>query len=171
LRAAAANPRSNARNSVTWFSRGDRQTGAAYLYDIFSAGTHALEHGVEASLLVAVLADDMEEAAIEVARQEGVRGLTVLPARGLNYPEHVTFFGNTYLGLEVALLMVLDRVTAARIAERLNLELDLLKPFKGLAFCLPLEGVGGLDPDELRDHIEHNPPVDCLGRFARDDDA
>jgi hypothetical protein len=126
---------------------------------------------VEASLLVAVLADEMEEAAIEVARQEGVRGLTVLPARGLNYPEHVTFFGNSYLGLEVALLMVLDRVTATRIAERLNVELDLLKPFRGLAFCLPLEGVGGRDPGELRKHIEHNPPMACPGRVARDDDA
>jgi hypothetical protein len=126
---------------------------------------------VEASLLVAVLADDMEEAAIELARQEGVRGITILPARGLNYPEHVTFFGNTYLGLEVALLMVLDRVTAARIAERLNVELDLLKPFRGLAFCVPLEGVGGLDADALRAYIEHNPPAPCLGRAERDDDA
>lgn len=128
---------------------------------------------MEANLLVAVLADDMEEAAIEIARQEGVRGLTVLPARGLNYPEHVTFFGNTYLGLEVALLMVLDRVTAGRLAERLNKELDLLQPFKGLAFCLPLEGVGGLEPGKLRDYIDNHPPAPRLGadRVAGDDDA
>lgn len=128
---------------------------------------------METSLLVAVLADDMEEAAIEIARQEGVRGITVLPARGLNYPEHVTFFGNTYLGLEVALLMVLDRVTATRIAERMNRELDLLQPFKGLAFCLPVEGSGGLDAVRLRKHIERNPPVSSFRteRAERDDDA
>lgn len=118
---------------------------------------------MDTSLLVAVLADDMEEAAIEIARQEGVRGITVLPARGLNYPAHVTFFGNTFLGLEVALLMVLDRVTATRIAERLNRELDLLQPFKGIAFSLPVDGVGGLDADELRNYIENHPPASRLG--------
>jgi hypothetical protein len=128
---------------------------------------------VETSLLVAVLADEVEEAAVEIARQEGVRGLTVLPARGLNYPKHITIFGNTYLGLEVVLLMVLDRMTATRIAERLNKELDLLQPFKGLAFCLPVEGVGGLDATELRKHIESNPPVSwfATGRADRDDDT
>jgi hypothetical protein len=117
---------------------------------------------VETSLLVAVLADEMEERAIEIARQEGVRGITILPARGLNYPEHITFFGNTYLGLEVAMLMVLDAFTAVRIAERLNRELDLLKPFKGIALCLPVEGVGGFDATRLRKYIEDHPPADCL---------
>lgn len=118
---------------------------------------------MEASLLVAILADDIEDAAIEIARQEGARGITVLPARGLNYPEHITLFGNTYLGLEVTLLIVLDRVTAARIADRMNQELELLQPFKGLAFCLPVEDIGGMDPGKLRSYIESHPATALLG--------
>jgi hypothetical protein len=123
---------------------------------------------LETNLLVAVLADEMEEAAVEIARQEGVRGITLVPAQGLNHPEHITFFGNTYLGLEVVLLMLLDSVTANRVADRMNRELDLLQPFKGLAFCLPVDGTGGIDIDALRRHIEGCPPAD---RLSAQDDA
>ncbi|MCG5512734.1 hypothetical protein [Ectothiorhodospira shaposhnikovii] len=117
---------------------------------------------MEAKLLVAVVADELEEAAREIAREEGARGMTLISARGLNFPEHITFFGLTYYGIETVLVALLDEATAIRIAERMNIELKLLEPFKGLAFCLPVEGVGGIDIEALHRHIIELGPVDRL---------
>ena len=80
----------------------------------------------------------------------------MLPARGLGFPEHVTFFGLTYRGLEVVLLTVLDGGTAEHMAGRLNLELELLQPFQGLAFALNLDDAGGIDLGAIRDHLRRH---------------
>jgi hypothetical protein len=108
----------------------------------------------KARLLVAVVADELEERAVAIVREEGGSGITFLPGKGLGFPEHITFFGLTYRGLEKVLLCVLDDITAARAAERLNRELDLLKPFQGLAFCLPVGETGGIDVARIRRDIE-----------------
>jgi hypothetical protein len=122
---------------------------------------------VKAKLLVAVVADEMEEAAREIARQEGVRGMTLVSARGINFPEHITFFGLTYLGIETILLALLDEDTAVQIAERLNVELKLLEPFRGLAFCLPVDGTGGIDVAALHRHIAASGPAETLEGASR----
>ncbi|HRQ55903.1 MAG TPA: hypothetical protein PLN31_00655 [Azoarcus taiwanensis] len=83
------------------------------------------------SLLIAVVADELEERAAAIAREEGAMGLTIVPGRGLGFPEHVTFFGLTFRGIEKVLLWVLDSETAETVANRLNRELDLLSPFQG----------------------------------------
>ncbi len=121
---------------------------------------------MKARLLVAIVADDMEDAAREIARQEGARGMTLVSARGMNFPEHITFFGLTYLGAETMLLALLDEGTAVRIAERLNVELHLLEPFKGLAFCIPVDGTGGIDIKALQRHIEAHPSTEHLGNAS-----
>ena len=117
---------------------------------------------MKAKLLVAVVAHELEEAAREIARREGARGMTLLSARGMNFPEHVTFFGLTYLGAETILLALLDADTAARVADRINVELKLLEPFKGLAFCLPVSGTGGIDISSLHRHITEHASADRL---------
>lgn len=113
----------------------------------------------KAKLLVAVVADELEERAVAIVREEGGSGVTFLSGRGLSFPEHMTFFGLTYRGLEKVLLCVLDETTAVRAAERLNRELDLLKPFQGLAFCLPVSETGGIDVARIRRDIEARLPA------------
>ncbi|TVP84126.1 MAG: hypothetical protein EA347_11260 [Thioalkalivibrio sp.] len=117
---------------------------------------------MEARLLVAVVADELEERAREIAREEGARGMTLLAGRGMSFPEHITFFGLTYLGAETILAVLLDEDTAVRVAERMNVELRLLEPFQGLAFCLPVDGTGGIDIDALHRHITEHAPADRL---------
>ncbi|WP_018955138.1 hypothetical protein [Thioalkalivibrio sulfidiphilus] len=111
-----------------------------------------------AMLLVAVVADELEEKAVAIIREEGGQGVTILPGRGLGFPEHTTFFGLTYRGLEKILLCALDEVTAERAAGRLNQELHLLRPFQGLAFSLKLGATGGMSADEIRRFIEAGRP-------------
>ena len=102
------------------------------------------------NLLVAVVADELEEAALHIAGKEGAKAVTILSARGIGFPEHVTFFGVTYQGLEKVLLWLLDEESAQRIASRLNIELELLKPFQGLAFSLPVAASGGVDMEAVQ---------------------
>lgn len=129
---------------------------------IFGPGSQLRGSAVKAKLLVAVVAHELEEAAREIARREGARGMTLLSARGMNFPEYVTFFGLTYLGIETVLLALLDEATAMRIAECMNVELKLLEPFKGLAFCVPVDGTGGIEIRALRQYIEQHAPADRL---------
>lgn len=102
-------------------------------------------------LLVAAVADDLEERAMRIARDEGALGVTVADARGLGFPEHMTFFGLTYVGREKLLLILCEAERAEHIAERMNVELGLLAPFQGLAFCMDVEHHSGLDPSDIGD--------------------
>lgn len=112
------------------------------------------ETNTSASLLIAAVSDELEEAALTIAREEGARGVTMLPSRGIGFPEHITFCGLTYRGIGVVLLWVLDGETATRIAERLNRELELLRPFQGLAFVAPVDASGGIDPAAIRGYLD-----------------
>lgn len=100
---------------------------------------------MQVCLFVAVVADELEERAVDIALEEGVRGVSVIPAHGLGFPEHMTFFGVTYKGLEKVIISLMDRERAVRVAERMNRELDLLAPFQGLAFCLDVDHTAGVD--------------------------
>ncbi len=122
-----------------------------------------------AVLLVAVVADELEERAIGIVREEGALGVTVVAARGIGFPEHMTFFGLTYRGLEKALLCVLDADGAECIADRLNRELDLLAPFQGLAFCLGIDRVEGLDIEEIGRHLSARHGEDPNDPLVTDD--
>ncbi|SEO79292.1 hypothetical protein [Aquisalimonas asiatica] len=110
-----------------------------------------------ASLLIAAVADELEEAALAIAREEGARGVTILPSRGIGFPEHITFFGVTYRGIGVVMLWVLDGERATRIAARMNRELELLRPFQGLAFVAPVDATGGIDPAAIRKYLGDGP--------------
>ena len=114
------------------------------------------ETGMSTTLLIAVVADALEERAAAIAREEGAMGVTILSARGIGFPEHVTFFGLTYRGLEKVMLWVLDHATSQTIADRLNRELDLLSPFQGLAFCLEIDHAEGIDSEAIRRHVTNH---------------
>lgn len=102
-------------------------------------------------LLIAVIADELEERAMHIARDESALGVTMANARGLGFPEHMTFFGLTYVGREKLLLILCEAERAEHIAERMNVELGLLAPFQGLAFCMDIEDYSGHDPDDIGD--------------------
>jgi hypothetical protein len=107
-------------------------------------------------LLVAAIADELEERAFAIARSEGALGVTVADARGLGFPEHMSFFGLTYVGREKVMLVLAEADRVEHIAERMNVELGLLAPFQGLAFCLEVDHHSGLDLPSLGE-----PPPDA----------
>ena|SRR5690554_129363 len=118
-----------------------RASSPCIIRDDVGTGTTAMK----IRLLIAAVADELEERAIDIARGEGALGVTVADARGLGFPEHMTFFGLTYVGREKLLLVLADADRVEHIAERMNVELGLLAPFQGLAFCMDVEDHSGLD--------------------------
>ncbi len=97
-------------------------------------------------LVVAVVIDEMTEQVIDVAREAGATGGTVITsARGEGLTPSKTFLGLTLEGLrDVVLLLVeqhLSRHILERIAEACGFE---EQPGKGIVFQLDIEDAVGL---------------------------
>jgi hypothetical protein len=69
-------------------------------------------------LLVAAIADELEERAFDIAHSEGALGVTVADARGLGFPEHMTFCGLTCVGRETMFPVLADAERMEHLAER-----------------------------------------------------
>lgn len=97
------------------------------------------------SVLVAILAEDLEERAIDAAKAAGAGGVTILGARGIGAEEKKTFFGLTYEGSQSVLLYLLEKKLSVRVMKRICAELDLKNNPHGVVFTLPLEHLAGID--------------------------
>jgi len=101
------------------------------------------------SVLVAIVAEELEDKAIEVAKGAGATGVTILTARGIGAKEKKTFFGLTYEGRESVLIYVLERKLAYEVLKALNKELKLEEEDHGIAFTIPIEHLAGIDKTQL----------------------
>jgi len=99
--------------------------------------------------LVAVLAEDMEEAAIDSARRAGAGGVTILGGRGIGTEQKKTFFGLTYEGSQSILLFVLEKKLSVHVLKALSRDLELESNSKGVVFTLALEHIAGIDLQQL----------------------
>ena len=109
------------------------------------------------SVLVAILAEEMEDDAIDIARKAGAGSVTLLNARGITADDKKTFFGLTYEGSQSVLMFVLEKKLSLQVLKALTRELDLDNNPRGIAFTFPLEHLGGIDTrdvDQFAKHIE-----------------
>lgn len=97
------------------------------------------------SLLIAIVTDEVSDAALTVAENEGIRGATILPASGISQSPIKTFFGLTFQSAMTILFWIADTETANRVAARLNEALDLSSPRQGLALTLSIDQLYGLN--------------------------
>ncbi|MEX0584896.1 MAG: transcriptional regulator [Natronospirillum sp.] len=101
------------------------------------------------SVLVAIVPDDLEEAAIDAARSQGACGLTLLNGRGIGANERKSFFGLTYEGSQSVILAVLEKRLSLRVLKALQnlLEVDEDggKDSRGMVFTTGIEHIGGID--------------------------
>jgi hypothetical protein len=89
------------------------------------------------AVLVAMLAEDLEEKAIDIAKQAGAGGVTILDARGIGAREKKTFFGLTYEGSQSVLIFVLEKNLSLTVMKTLSQQLDLPNHSKGVVFTIP----------------------------------
>ncbi|MBF0256335.1 MAG: transcriptional regulator [Gammaproteobacteria bacterium] len=106
------------------------------------------------AVLVAILAEDLEEKAIDIAKEAGAGGITLLDARGISANQKKTFFGLTYEGAQSVLVCVLERKLALNVMKSLKVKLDLATNSKGVVFTLSLDHIAGIDNRQLESFEE-----------------
>ncbi len=97
------------------------------------------------SLLIAIVTDEVSDAALNIAERGGIRGATILPASGISQSPLKTFFGLTFQTPMTILFWIAETETANRTARQLREELDLDSPQQGLALTLTIDQLFGLD--------------------------
>ncbi len=112
------------------------------------------------SLLIAIVTDEVSEAALDIAEREGIRGATILPASGISQSPLKTFFGLTFQTPMTILFWIAHTETANRTAKLLRDELNLDSPLQGLALTLTIDQLYGLNlPDAVvKDVLKANCP-------------
>ncbi len=97
-------------------------------------------HEVIFAIVNSGFADDV----MDVARAEGVRGGTILNARGVVNENAAAFFGITLHADKEILMMVVEKDIRDRVLNAIYKEMGMDKKAKGIAFSLPVSDVAGL---------------------------
>ena len=84
------------------------------------------------------------EEAMRVAREQGVRGGTILGARGVVNEDAAAFFGITLHADKEILMMVVDKDIRDNVLNALYKDMGLGKKAQGIVFSLPVSDVAGL---------------------------
>ena len=100
------------------------------------------EHEVVFAIVNAGFAEDV----MEVAREQGVRGGTILNARGVLKEEAAAFFGITLHADKEILMMVVEKDIRDDVLNAIYKEMGMAKKARGIAFSLPVSDVAGLAP-------------------------
>ena len=100
------------------------------------------DHEVVFAIVNAGFAEDV----MEVAREQGVRGGTILNARGVVNEESAAFFGITLHADKEILMMVVEKQIKEKVLNALYSQMGMAKHAKGIAFSLPVSDVAGLAP-------------------------
>ena len=84
------------------------------------------------------------EEAMDVARAEGVRGGTIINARGVARENEAAFFGITIHAEKEILMLVVDKSIRDNILNALYQRMGMGKKAQGIAFSLPVSDAAGL---------------------------
>ena len=85
---------------------------------------------------------------VDVAREHGARGGTILNARGVVKEDAARFFGITVHADKEILMMVVEKDIRDRVLNAIYKELGMAKKAKGIVFSLPVSDVAGLAAPE-----------------------
>ena len=102
------------------------------------------------SLLVAIVADELEDRAIDIAKEAGAGGVTSFKGSGIGLDTKKTFFGLTYERAESILLFVLEKRVSLKVLKALNRELNLEESGNGMVIILPIDHLAGIPMKQLK---------------------
>ncbi len=101
------------------------------------------------SIVVAIVAETLEDKAVDIAKENGAGGVTLLKSRGMGLNEKKTFFGLTYERAESVLMFILERRMSIKIMKALTQQLKLEEHGNGIIFTLPIEHLAGIPSAQL----------------------
>lgn len=95
-------------------------------------------------VIFAIVNAGFAEDVMDVAREQGVRGGTILNARGVVNEDAAAFYGITLHADKEILMMVVEREIRDQVLNAIYKEMGMAKKAKGIAFSLPVSDVAGL---------------------------
>lgn len=99
-------------------------------------------------VIFAIVNAGYAEDVMEVAREQGVRGGTILSARGVAKEDAAAFFGISVHAEKEVLMMVVEKDIKDTVLNAIYDKLDMAKKSQGIAFSLPVTDVAGLVQQE-----------------------
>lgn len=100
-------------------------------------------------VIFAIVNAGFAEDVMDVAREQGVRGGTILNARGVVNEEAASFFGITLHQDKEILMMVVEKQIRDKVLNAIYREMGMAKKARGIAFSLPVSDVAGLVPAQV----------------------
>ena len=95
-------------------------------------------------VILAIVNSGYAEEAMEVAREQGVRGGTIINGRGVAREDAAAFFGITIHHVKEILLMVVEKDIKDKVLNALYSQMGMAKKAQGIAFSLPVSEAVGL---------------------------
>ena len=95
-------------------------------------------------VILAIVDSGYADDVMDVAREQGVRGGTILNARGVVNEDAAAFFGITLHADKEILMMVVEKDIRDQVLNAIYKEMGMAKKAKGIAFSLPVSDVAGL---------------------------
>lgn len=95
-------------------------------------------------VIFAIVNAGFAEDVMDVAREHGARGGTILNGRGVAREEALAFFGIPLHAEKEILMMVVEKDIKNNILNAIYKEMGMGKPAQGIAFTLPVSDVAGL---------------------------
>ena len=95
-------------------------------------------------VIFAIVNSGYAEDVMDIARELGVRGGTILNARGVVKEDAAAFFGITLHADKEILMMVVEKNIRDNVLNAIYKSMDMAKKAKGIAFSLPVSDVAGL---------------------------
>ncbi len=97
-------------------------------------------------VIFAIVDTGFADEVMEVARELGVRGGTIVHGRGVVKEEAAAFFGITLHADKEILMMVVESAIRDTVLNAIYRKLDMAKKARGIAFSMPVTDVAGLAP-------------------------
>ena len=95
-------------------------------------------------VIFAIVNSGYAEEAMDVARENGARGGTILNARGVAKEEAAAFFGIAFHAEKEILMLVVEKDIRDGILNALYKKMGMGKKAQGIVFSLPVSDVAGL---------------------------
>ena len=105
-------------------------------------------------VIFAIVDSGYAEDGMDIARELGVRGGTILNARGVAGQEAAAFFGITLHTEKEILMMVVEKDIRDSVLNAIYKQMGMAKKAKGIAFSLPVSDVAGLVKETEQVEIE-----------------
>ena len=97
-------------------------------------------------VIFAIVNAGYAEDAMEVAREQGARGGTIISGRGVAREKEAAFFGIAIHAEKEILMLVVDKEIRDQVLHALYKRMGMQQKAQGIVFSLPVSEAAGLTP-------------------------